>query len=1170
MGDTPGDNTNGPSDVLFNRVTLSTESTPLNFTEFELYDQAETNIALLGTASQTSTWGSANASTGINGGTDETVVSGYDYNFVATSGAGTWTLDLDRGYSLKELNRAVFHNRIGQSGEVNWFIGATINLHSVDDTVTEEIGVGTADLIQTFVITTLPPASIVESADSTTDTAVIVDNTRKFNQATITAAAGLSLNFAEFELYTVEGVNIAVLGTASNSRTDYGGEASRGNDGDTNPDWAGGSVVHTDAGGTWTLDFDQEYSQGVLDKVIFYNRLTSNERSIGALIRLHSSDGEDPLLVGTCTDEATQTFYIVETSDPSLLVLYRMNTSDLGYDSHVSGLHMTNTGVALVTDPERGPVASFNGSSTLVLSSGNVPGALLGSNPRTILFWIKHDGSNSTSGNQTMVYNGGAGYYERFLFLLAPNNVSRIDTAGQATDGTIQIEENVWAHMAITHEDGKIRLYVNGVESLLWNRVINTDSGEFSVGDNRENHSKPFSGLMSDLRFYDEALTAESIQAVYEGNDGLGDAPVTEVPEEEEEVTSVHWVQDSNSRYEVSSKEHLLQIMQNGSYLTNTGSTPANYRSVSFVQTADIDLESDITNIVPISTFTGTYDGQNFAISNWSCTPISGKGTAMFGYTNGATIQNVHLNGVWSTLNTNDGSLFAAHNTSSTFTNISTYFSSGTEITAVANSLGGLFSYTGNCTVQNITLGGTFDTFRGTAYTGGIVGYSSGSTYSHVRNIATFVTPLTGNQTGGIAGYYGGTSGYILNAMRGDIQGSNRTGGVYGSSSGGLNYVCNSMIGNISGTSAAGVVSSISNGGTCTHIINYMTGDVAHGLMGSASSTTLVNSIVAMTGATSSAAFGSGHGSSQVLLDESYGITYTSNAGTVSTMDTSAFEGSFDQPYWEFTNSPQWPFVFGNVGFNTSFDWILASETAVFTGVNDLGTLVVILPDPLVETQYFTATPGVLTVKLTIAPVSGATAYRLTSQETGSPTERVANNNFTDLNQTINNLSPGTEYTFRLYSTTGNNYDLVHESTGTTLENSSGSYDANDFLVTSGRFDLSSLDKTSVAFISDVMNEIFATGDSIDINVPGGRRGTKISKFVNLGANVTVSGSEALVVPFSKDAGSGQSVSLTLSDSSVVAVAYDEVSEAITVESTTYAAGESFILDGKKATVVQF
>lgn len=565
-------------------------------------------------------------------------------------------------------------------------------------------------------------------------------DSRKFNQATITAAAGLSLNFAEFELYTVEGVNIAVLGTASNTRTDYGGEASRGNDGDTNPDWAGGSVVHTDPGGTWTLDFDQEYSQGVLDKVIFYNRLTSNERSIGALIRLHSSDGEDPLLVGTCTDEAIQTFVIT--------------------------------------------------------------------------------------------------------------------------------------------------------------------------------------------------------------------APVTEEEEEEEEVvvTSVHWVQDSNSRYEVSSKYHLLQIMQNGSYLDNTGSTPANYRSVSFVQTADIDLESDITNIVPISTFTGTYDGQNFAISNWSCTPISGKGTAMFGYTNRATIQNVHLNGVWSTLNTNDGSLFAAHNSSSTFTNISTNFSSGTEVTAVANSLGGLFSYTGSCTVQNVTLGGTFDTFQGTAYTGGIVGYSSGSTYSHVRNIATFVTPLIGHVTGGIAGYYGGTSGYILNAMRGDIQGGNRTGGVYGMSSGGLNYVCNSMIGNISGTSAAGVVSSISSGGTCSFIVNYMTGDVAHGLMGSASSTTLVNSIVAMTGATSSAAFGSGHGSSQVLLDESYGITYTSNAGTVSTMDTSAFEKheSFDQPYWEFTNSPQWPFVFGNVSGTTSDDWMTvvgSGDSAVFKGVSVLNSV-----DP--EPQY--------------------------------------------------------------------------------------------------------------------------------------------------------------------------------------------------------------------------
>ena len=215
-----------------------------------------------------------------------------------------------------------------------------------------------------------------------------------------------------------------------------------------------------------------------------------------------------------------------------------------------------------------------------------------------------------------------------------------------------------------------------------------------------------------------------------------------------------------------------------------------------------------------------------------------------------------------------------------------------------------------------------------------------------------------------------------------------------------------------------------------------------------------------------------------------------------------------------------------------------------------------------------TVIPRALNVKITVSPVAGATAYRLTLQRTGSTTERVAKSSFTDLDQTIPNLTPEIEYTFRLYSTNGNGYTLVGESTVTTLANSASNYDANDFLGASGTFDLSSLDTTSVGFIADIMNDLFTTGDSIDINVPGGRGGTTKSKFVNRGANVSIENSEALVAPFSTDAGAGQSVSLTLSDSSVVALSYDETTEAITVGLTSYTSGDSFVLDGKKATIL--
>ena len=230
----------------------------------------------------------------------------------------------------------------------------------------------------------------------------------------------------------------------------------------------------------------------------------------------------------------------------------------------------------------------------------------------------------------------------------------------------------------------------------------------------------------------------------------------------------------------------------------------------------------------------------------------------------------------------------------------------------------------------------------------------------------------------------------------------------------------------------------------------------------------------------------------------------------------------------------------------------------------------VLTADPIQEFVItnvpLTVTPRALNAKITVSPVNGVIGFRITSQKTGSTRERVAKSSFTDLNQTIPNLTPETEYTFRLYSTTGNNYALVGESTVTTLANSASNYDTNDFVGASGRFDLSALDTASVGLIADVMDELFSTGDDIDIVVPG--RGTKVSKFVNRGGSVSIENSEALVAPFSTDAGAGQSVSLTLSDSSVVALSYDENTEAITVGATSYTSGESFVLDGKKATIV--
>ena len=216
-------------------------------------------------------------------------------------------------------------------------------------------------------------------------------------------------------------------------------------------------------------------------------------------------------------------------------------------------------------------------------------------------------------------------------------------------------------------------------------------------------------------------------------------------------------------------------------------------------------------------------------------------------------------------------------------------------------------------------------------------------------------------------------------------------------------------------------------------------------------------------------------------------------------------------------------------------------------------------PNPRIP--LLTSIPRVSFVASTITPVNGAIAYRLTSQKTGSSAEKIVANNFSDLEKKITRLSPQTEYTIRLYSTTdGSVYTLIETVVTTTLANLSANYNKNDYL-SNGRFNI-----TNDELVSAVLDDVFDTGDILTVNVSGRARN---SKFVNRGDTVDISETEAVIAPFSTDGGSGQSMNMTLSDSTSVNVSFNETTQAVTIGSTLYEDGDSLVLDGKKVTIAE-
>lgn len=194
----------------------------------------------------------------------------------------------------------------------------------------------------------------------------------------------------------------------------------------------------------------------------------------------------------------------------SLIIQYNLNSSLLGADSAGSSLDATNTDVTLVNDEEYGPVASFNGTtSVLTLPSASVPTNLIGTSSRTYVFWAKHDGSVIRSAFHS---NGSNNASQTFMTNTEGTSHNfTLDIYGVNSQGTSLLQDT-WYHLACTYDGSTFISYVNGVQSSSLSNSINTASSDLLIGDSISGVGK-YSGLMTNFRIYSTALSATEILA---------------------------------------------------------------------------------------------------------------------------------------------------------------------------------------------------------------------------------------------------------------------------------------------------------------------------------------------------------------------------------------------------------------------------------------------------------------------------------------------------------------------------------------------------------------------------------------------------------------------------------------------------------------------------------
>ena len=413
------------------------------------------------------------------------------------------------------------------------------------------------------------------------------------------------------------------------------------------------------------------------------------------------------------------------------------------------------------------------------------------------------------------------------------------------------------------------------------------------------------------------------------------------------------WTKNGSGQYLVESKEHLLQIMNQGSLYSDLGDHPTDYWGSSYLQTSDIDLANDHASIEPIgilgNTFTGEYDGGLFQIKNWSYTGTL-ENSGLFGDCSGCVLKRIRVAGVWTITFTQGNAGFVCGKcVESTIYDVAGNFSEGTLFSSqIHNATGVLFGLVNDSTAHGLSVlgsvnfGSTCDGF----FVGGVLGNCNRVTLSHARNLASFPNGMYAKYAGGVAGqvWQDITTSNLLNAMDGDITGL-ECGGVIGRCGREcyLESVVNTMtgsIGNLATDFAGGVVGYTYNHEsewlTATRTLNYMRGDITGGVSSGGivghlfqpdADTVITKSIVAMQGNVEQSVIGSAAftpSQIEVTVDTSFGMFFDTNDYGTATMvvdNALVYEPGFtDLPYIDLTgtdpdgNSYAWDFVYANIG----------------------------------------------------------------------------------------------------------------------------------------------------------------------------------------------------------------------------------------------------------------
>jgi hypothetical protein len=407
--------------------------------------------------------------------------------------------------------------------------------------------------------------------------------------------------------------------------------------------------------------------------------------------------------------------------------------------------------------------------------------------------------------------------------------------AWQSVKSTQQVATGKWVHVSVVKNGtgtNNVTLYINGVANATGTVSQDFTPDQMLIGAYFQNGSilsnTYFNGNIDEIRIWNVARTQTAIEddmykelagtetgliSYYKMNEGSGTTLA--------DASSNDYILDlygSDWQWQIFSSgagteasPYLIATLRDLQILSHNVSVWSNY----FKQTANIDASATLNwdygvyntndskgfmtigryyNTVDDVSFNGSYDGQNYTISNIYIERSNSYYTGLFGMTNGAIIKNlgiVNCNIIG--MNTVGG---LAGKTSLN-THISNVYVTGNVQTTNYN-IGGLIGFNGvstsdnNCTVYNSY---TNANVTGATNCGGLIG----SNYGKVKNVYALGT-VAGNYSGGLISTNSGSvvDSYVSGSVSGNL-----VGGLVYSNTGNVSY-CYSVAEILIGSTNAG------------------------------------------------------------------------------------------------------------------------------------------------------------------------------------------------------------------------------------------------------------------------------------------------------------------------------------------------------------------------------